>query len=126
MIGAAITAALPVMRAHAASLRLDTCTVERAVSAWSEADRKTVTTWSPVLADIPCHLDEPSASSGSLLTGEAVTLDAPLVRVAHDVVGILPDDRITVGAHPPLWVTHAAHDDSTHPVELLIQCRRVR
>ena len=124
MIGDVIAAALPLLRANAASLRTDVCTVERLTTAWDEAQQKTVTAWAPVQTAIPCHLEEPSASSRSLLTDEAVTLESPVVKVAHDVTGILPDDRVTVTGRAPLWVTQVAHDDSTHPVELLIQCRR--
>ena len=126
MIGAAISVALPTLRAHARSLMLDTCTVERLTSSWNEVSQKTVTTWVTVYADVPCHLESKPAASRSLLIDEAVTLEVPVVKVAHDVTGIEPDDRVTVTGHDPLWVTSTSLDDATHPVELLIQCRWVR
>ena len=126
MIGAAISAALPTLRANARSLMLDTCTIERLTSSWDEALQKTVTTWATVHAAVPCHVEEPAASSRSLLTDEAVTLEAPLVKVAHDVAGVEPDDRVTIAGRDPMWVTRAAHDDPSHPVELLILCRWVK
>lgn len=123
MIGDVVAAALPTMRAHAASLRTSTCTIERQATVWDEAQQKSVTTWVAVHADLPCHVEEPAATSRSLLTEQTVTLETPLVSVAHDVTGIKPDDRVTVTGVGVMWVTRAAHDDSTHPVELLIQCR---
>lgn len=126
MIGEAITAALPLMRAHAASLRSSVCSIDRLVSTWDEAEQETVTTWTSVHVGIPCHVEEPAATSPTLVTGEAATLEAPVVKVAHDVTGVEPDDRVTVVGGPVLWVTRAAPDDFTHPVEVLIQCRWVR
>lgn len=123
MIGPVIAATLPLMRAHAQSLMTDACTIERLTSGWDEALQKTVTTWATIHAAVPCHLEGKPATSRSLLTDEAVTLEAPLVKVAHDVTGIEPDDRVTVTGHDPLWVTSTSLDDATHPVELLIQCR---
>jgi hypothetical protein len=123
MIGPVIAATLPLMRAHAESLMTDVCAVARQSSAWSEVEQKTVTTWATIHAAVPCHLEGKPATSRSLLTDEAVTLEAPLVKVAHDVTGIEPDDRVTVTGHDPLWVTSTSLDDATHPVELLIQCR---
>ena len=118
MIGPVVAATLPLMRAHAQSLMTDTGTIERLTSGWDEALQKTVTTWATVHAGIPCHVEEPAASSRSLLTDEAVTLEAPLVKVAHDVAGV-----VTIAGRDPMWVTRAAHDDPSHPVELLILCR---
>jgi len=123
MIGPVVAATLPLMRAHAQSLMTDACTIERLTSGWDEALQKTVTTWTTVHAAVPCHVEEPAASSRSLLTDEAVTLEAPLVKVAHDVAGVEPDDRVTIAGRDPMWVTRAAHDDPSHPVELLILCR---
>lgn len=123
MIGPAIVAALPLMRAHAESLMADVCTIERLTATWSEVSQKTVTTWATIHAAVPCHLESKPATSRSLLTDEAVTLEVPVVKVAHDVTGIEPDDRVTVTGHDPLWVTSTSLDDATHPVELLIQCR---
>jgi len=126
MIGTAVAAALPLMRAHAQSLMTDACTIERLTSSWDEALQKTVTTSATIHADVPCHVEEPASSSRSLLTDEAVTLEAPLVKVAHDVAGVEPDDRVTIAGRDPMWVTRAAQDDPSHPVELLILCRWVK
>lgn len=123
MIGAAITAALPLLRAQAQSLMTDTCTISRQTTAWDEGEQKSVTTWTTVHADVPCHIEEPSVTQRSMQTEEPVTLEHPLVKTAHTVSGVQPDDRVVIAGRDPLWVTRAAHDDSTHPVELLIQCR---
>lgn len=124
MIGDAITAALPVFRAQALSLMTDVCTVERIGSGWDEVQQKTVTTWVVVHANAPCHVETTPSSSRTLVTDEAVTPETPMVKAPHSLAGIEPDDRVTVAGREPMWVTHATHDDPTHPVELLIQCRR--
>ena len=126
MIGPVITATLPLMRAHATSLRSSVCSIDRLVSVWDEAEQETVTTWDSVRAGIPCHVEEPSTASPSIVTGEAGLIEAPVVKGVHDVTGVEPDDRVTVVGGPVLWVTRAAPDDFTHPVEVLIQCRWVR
>lgn len=127
MIGAAISAALPLLRANAESLMTDRCTIDRQDgTTWDEDDQASVPVWVSVAADVPCHVEEPAATSPTLVTGEAATLEAPVVKVAHDVTGVEPDDRVTVVGGPVLWVTRAAPDDFTHPVEVLIQCRWVR
>ncbi len=110
MIGPVVAATLPLMRAHAQSLMTDACTIERLTSSWDEALQKTVTTWATVHAAVPCHVEEPASSSRSLLTDEAVTLESPLVKVAHDVAGVEPDDRVTIAGRDPMWATRAADD----------------
>lgn len=126
MIGPVIAAALPLLRANAVSLMADTCTIERLATVWDEAEQKSVTTWAPVHADVPCHIEEPSVTSASLLTDEAVTLETPLVRLPHTFTGVEPDDRVSVAGREPMFVTRAAHDDATHPVEMLLDCRWTR
>lgn len=126
MIGDVITATLPLMRSHAESLMTDACDVDRLTTVWNEESQKSVTTWATVYAAVPCHVEEPSVASRSLQTDEAVTLAAPLVKLPYTFDGVQPDDRVTVTGLDPVWVTHAAHDDSTHPVEMLLQCRRTR
>lgn len=127
MIGEAVTAALPLMRAHAASLRSSVCSIDRQDgTTWDEGAQASVPNWVSVAADVPCHVEEPAAVSPSIVTGEAASLEAPVVKVAHDVSGVEPDARVTVVGGPVLWVTRAAPDDFTHPVEVLIQCRWVR
>ena len=113
MIGAAIAAALPILRAQAESLMTDLCTIERHDG----------TSWSTVHADLQCHLEEPSTTSRSLLTDEAVTPETPVLKVPATVVDVEPDDRVTIAGRAHLWVSRAAPDDSTTPVETLIQCR---
>lgn len=125
-IGAVVAATLPLMRANAESLMTDVCTIERADSVWDETLQRTVTTWTPVYADVPCHIEEPSVTMRSVLTEEPVTLEAPLVKVPHTFADVQPDDRVSVAGRDPLWVTRAAHDDFTHPVEMLLQCRWAR
>lgn len=122
-IGAVITAALPLMRASAASLRTDSCAIDRLATAWDEAQQKSVTTYAPVHADVPCHVESPAVTSQTLLTEETVAAEAPVVKVAHDLTDIEPDDRVTLADGTVMWVTRAAPDDHTHPVEVLVQCR---
>lgn len=123
MIGTAITAALPFMRAQADSLKTSVCDIDRpGEPEWDEAEQKSVTPFTPVHASVPCHLEEPTATTAQILTGEAVTLENPIVKVPITYTDVRPDDRVTVG-DLVLWVTRAAFDDSTHPVEYLIQCR---
>lgn len=126
MIGAAVAAALPTMRAHALSLMSDKFTVDRPATGFSEVEQKSVSTWVPVVAVTPCHVETSPAASRVLVTGESASPETPLVKTLHSVSGVQPDDRLTVAGHPPFWVTSVALDDPTHPVELLIQCRRLR
>ena len=134
MIGPAIDAALPVMRANAESMMLDRCKVERWVSQWDELAQKTVTTWSTIRADVPCDVDTPTAGERSLVTDETATRSQIVVFVPAATVGIKPDDRITVTTIGPLtdpelanavlWVTSV--DVESHVVERRVECRRLR
>jgi hypothetical protein len=126
MIGQVIQRALPLLRANAESLMTDLCDIERLTTAWDEEEQKSVTTWEPVHEDVPCHVEEPSVNTAVILTGEALTLETPLVKIPHTFDGIEPDDRVSVVGHEPMFVTRAAHDDSTHPVEMLLACRWTR
>jgi hypothetical protein len=123
MIGDVITAALPMLRAHAESLMTDTCTIERLTTVWDEADQRSETTWAAVHTDVPCHVEEPSVTRRSVLTEEPVTLETPLLSLPWTYDDVQPDDRVTMAGRDVMWVTRAAHDDSTHPVEYLVQCR---
>jgi hypothetical protein len=126
MIGPAIVAALPLMRANAQSLMTDVCTIARLTTVWDEVEQKSVTTFAPVHEGVPCHIEEPSVTSASIMTEEAVTLETPLVRIPHTFTGIEPDDRVSITGRDPMFVTRAAHDDGTHPVEMLLACRWTR
>jgi hypothetical protein len=126
MIGQVVAGVLPLLRANAESLMIDLCDIERLTTAWDEDEQKSVTTWAPVHEDVPCHVEEPSVNTAVILTGEALTLETPLVRIPHTFDGIEPDDRVSVVGHEPMFVTRAAHDDSTHPVEMLLACRWIR
>lgn len=126
MIGDVITATLPWLRANAESLMADVCTIERLTTVWDEEEQKSVATWATVYAAVPCHVEEPSVSSVSMLTDEAVALETPVARIPYTYTGVEPDDRVSVTGRPPMFVTRAAHDDSTHPVEMLLACRWVR
>lgn len=133
MIGDALTAALPMMRAQAESLMTDTCRVDRLAQVWSEDEQATVATWT-LVASSPCHFDTEPATARSLATDEVVSQRSPSVRLPHTVVGIEPDDRVTVtavGPHSDLahlgavaWVTSVATD--SHPVERVVECRWVK
>lgn len=125
-IGSVIASALPLMRRNAESLMTDSCTIERLTSGWDKAQQKTVTTWATIHAAVPCHVETSPPSSRVLVADEVVSPETPLVRAPHSLAGIEPDDRVTVAGREPMWVTHATHDDPTHPVELLIQCRRTK
>jgi hypothetical protein len=126
MIGHVIEAALPFFREFAESLMTDTCDIDRLTTTWDEAEQQSETTWASVHSDVPCHIEEPQVTAATIVTGEGVTLETPLVRIPHTYAGILPDDRVTVEGRPVMWVTRAAHDDSTHPVEMLLACRWTR
>ena len=136
MIGPVIDAALPVMRANAESMMLDRCTIERAASTWDEVTQKTVTTWVPVVSESVCDVDDGAASrsgrpSRSIVTDETVTRVEPSVYLPASVVGVEPDDRVTVTAVGPMtdpslldavmWVSHAA--GGSHVVECHLECR---
>lgn len=126
MIGSAVAAALPLMREHAESLMTDVCSIERLTTTWDEVNQKSVTTWATVHADVPCHVEEPAVTMATLVTDEAVTLETPLAKIPHTFTGILPDDRVSVAGREPMFVTRAAHDDLTHPVEMVLSCRWTR
>lgn len=134
MIGDALAAALPMMRAQAESLMVDACVIERASGThWDEALQKSVTTWT-LVASSPCHFDTEPAPTRSLVTDEVVSQRSPSVRLPHTVLGVKPDDRVTitaVGAESDpaqlgavVWVTHVATD--SHPVERIVECRWVK
>ena len=131
MIGPVIDAALPAMRANAESMMLDRCTIERATSAWDEAAQKTVHTWAPVIVESVCDVDDGAASGRSVITDETVTRGEPSVYLPASVVGVKPDDRVTVTAVGPMtdpalmdavvWVSHVA--TGSHVVECHLSCR---
>lgn len=122
MIGDEITAALPDHRAQAESLMTDSCTIDRVSVEWVGGEK--VTTVTVVHADIPCALSDPSASDRTLVTDQAVTRVDPLVKVAHDVDGIEPDDRVTLASGPVVWVTDAPV--RTNQVQRRLKCRWVK
>lgn len=134
MIGDALAAALPMMRAQAESLMTDTCAVDRLTSSWDEEQQTTVTSWAPVVAGSICHFSESSAAVRSLLTDEVVTQRSPSVRLPSSVSGVRPDDRVTIVTTGPtsdethagavVWVSHVPSD--SHPVERVIECRWVK
>lgn len=134
MIGPVIDAALPVMRANAESMMLDRCTIERATSTWDEVAQKTVTTWVTVVAESVCDVDDGAASGRSIVTDETVTRVEPSVYLPASVVGVEPDDRVTVTAVGPMadpsepnavmWVSHVAA--GSHVVECHLSCRWLR
>lgn len=126
MIGAAISAALPLLRANAESLMTDRCTIDRQTTTWDEVEQESVTTWTTVYADVPCHVEESIVNARTLVTDERVTAETPVVRIPVAYPGVDPDDRLTVSGGPVLWVTQSAPEDSTHPVEFVVQCRRTR
>ena len=124
MIGNDIAAALPELRAQAESLMADVCDIDRLTTAWDEGEQATVTTWTPVHADVPCALDIPPANVRGLLTDEAVTAEVPVVKVSVDVTGVEPDDRVTIAGVGVVWVTHVPV--RTNQVQRRLQCRWVR
>ena len=123
MIGHALEAALPFMRANAASLRTATCVIERLTRNWNAASQKTESVWEVVHPSLPCHLDLTAGASRSLLTEESVTPETALVKLSHEVTDVKADDQVTVVGYAPMWVTRSGHDDSSHPVETVLTCR---
>lgn len=133
-IGHIVAAAVPIMRAHAESLMLDRCRIDRAASSFDEAQQKTVTTWASVHVNVPCMVDDEPAPARLLVTDQAASPDGPDLYVPVAVTGIKPDDRVTITAIGPetdpallgavLWVT--SDDTQSHAVERHLTCRRVR
>lgn len=134
MIGDALAAALPMMRAQAESLMVDACAIERASGTlWDETTQKSATAWTQVALS-PCHFDAEPATARSLATDEVVSQRSPSVRLPHTVVGVKPDDRVTITMVGPesdsahlgavVWVTQVATD--SHPVERVVECRWVK
>lgn len=121
MIGHDIAAALPELRAQAESLHVEVCSIDRETTTWSEAEQKSVTVWTSIHADLPCAVDIPPARSRVLVADEAATPEQPVVKVAHDVEGIEPDDRVTVAGYGVMWVTHVPL--RSHQVQRRIECR---
>lgn len=124
MIGHDVAAALPELRAQAESLMDTTCTIERLTTTWDEALQKSVTTWAPVHADVPCAVDIPPVTASSLLTAEASTAETPRVKIPVTFDGIEPDDRVTVVGYGVMWVTHVPI--RSHQVQRRLQCRWTR
>lgn len=123
-VGAGIEAMLPALRAQAESTHIDSCTIDRLTSEWDEAQQRSVTTWATIHAAIPCALTDPSASDRVLVTDEVTTRVDPLVKVAHDVEGIEPDDRVTLASGPVVYVTDVPV--RTNQVQRRLKCRWVK
>lgn len=124
MIGHDVAAALPELRAQAESLMADVCDIDRLTTGWNEALQKSVTTWATVHADIPCAFVVPPAKVRALVTDEIVTPESPVVKVSVDVLGVQPDDRVTVAGMGVVWVTHVPV--RTNQVQRRLECRWVR
>lgn len=121
MLGAGIDALLPELRAQAESLMTDSCVIERLTSGWDEAQQKTVTTWAPVHADVPCVLEDPAAGGRVVIADSVTTPVSPLVKIPVTFEGIKPDDRVTLASGPVVWVTDAPA--RTHQVQVRLLCR---
>lgn len=129
--GADLAAGLPELRAAAESIMWDRCKIERATTTWSETDKKSVTTWTTVHADVACSMLTPPAVARQVAAGEVVTPQLPIVMVPLGTLGIEPDDRVTVTAVGPnsdpdllgvsVFVTH--NRVRSHPVKRRLECR---
>lgn len=124
MIGGDIAAALPELRAQAESLMVETCDIDRLTSAWSEVEQKTVTVVTPIHVGIPCALDIPPVTSRSLVTDQAATSEAPQVKVSVGILGVQPDDRVTIAGVGVVWVTHVPI--RSNQVQRRVECRWVQ
>jgi len=126
MIGHDIAAALPELRAQAESLMVESCDIERMTSdtAWDEEAQETVAVFAPVHMGAPCNLDIPPVTSRQLFTGEAVTLESPVVKVPVALTGIEPDDRVTIAGVGVVWVTHVPV--RSNQVQRRLECRWVK
>ena len=124
MLGAGIDALLPALRQQAESTMVDTCAIDREVSAWDEALQRTVTSWVTVHAGVPCALTDPGASVQVISAGETVTQIFPLVKIPVAFEGVEPDDRVTLASGPVVWVTDAPV--RTQQVLRRLQCRWVK
>jgi hypothetical protein len=101
MLGDAITAALPELRAHAESLMVDTCTVTRASSGAPVVDNNngTVTPAAPrTIYSGPCRVQVPDAAEkieeagGDALSVQAAIISLPVAGSEAVAVG----DVVTV------------------------------
>ena len=134
MIGDIVEATLPILRANAESLQTDRCEIHRAVTGWDEAEQKNVTTWSTVVPEGPCSVDDPAGGAPELVTDEAVTRSTPSVYLPWTVAGVQPDDRVTITATGPstapglsgavLWVSRV--EAGSQAVEAHLECRWLR
>ena len=122
MLGPAVDAVLPALRAQAESMMTDTCTIDRITIEWVGGVKQTVVT--TVAADVPCALDDPEASGSEVVAGESATRVDPLVKVPVTVEGVQPDDRVTLASGPVVWVTDAPV--RTHQVQRRLKCRWVK
>ena len=123
MLGDAVTAALPLMRAHAESLMVESCDVHRETSAWDEALQKTVTTWA-LIASVPCYVGDGLGNARALITDQVATPVSPTIHAPHTLEGVLADDRVTHSSGAVLWVSDVALDP--YPVERVLSCRWVK
>lgn len=122
MIGPAITAALPELRAQARSLMMARVSISRSGGApvWDPETESMSEPTTPVY-DGPGRLLPPNPrTAGVDAAGEAVMVTDRVVAVPWDVTGIEDGDRLTVDG-VDLVVESAS--TSTHAVELRLRCR---
>ena len=121
-IGPVITAALPDLRAQAESLMTATATITRATGE---------PTWDPALEQMsdgtttiyagPARLLPPSAQTAGVdAAGQAVLVTDRVVAVPHDVTGVEPGDRVSIG---DVELVVESAPTGTHMVEVRIRCR---
>jgi hypothetical protein len=127
VIGDDVAVALPELRAQAESLMADSCYVHRLTTTWDEGAQKTTTAWAVVHAAIPCAFVSPPATARAILTDEAASPSAPVVKVSVDASGILPDDRVTVASGANYHVVYVTDvPERTNQVQRRLECRWVR
>jgi hypothetical protein len=135
VIGHDIAAALPELRAHAESMMVDTCVVERASGETMDPDTlEMVPAFAPAYEG-KCRVQRPSASVGG---GEPVVGEREFgVQTVHfqlplSAAGIKRGDRVrvtAVGSSDPdlvgLTATVQANLTKTHPTKRTLVCEEV-
>ena len=121
-IGPAITAALPDLRAQALSLMTDTATITRGTGepVWDPVTESMSDGITTIYAG-PARLLPPSTQTAGVdAAGQAVLVTDRVVAVPHNVTGVEPGDRVSIG---DVELVVESAPTGTHMVELRIRCK---
>ena len=136
MLGEDVAAALPEFRAHAESLMVDECRIERqSGTTLDPATLEVVPTYTPIAMEQKCRVQrfrgqgKSDVDAGGYDFGTAVLL----LQVPLSVRGVRRDDRLTVTAVDPIsdpelvGVVASIREDltKTHGTKRLLLCEEV-